>query len=163
MNKILYYPLHVAHFSGKLCLNGAKMALNSKFKYPVNKTAAKFSWKPDQNVGPQWGPFGSFRLVISNYISYRIFSWISLKILISWPINLKNVHKISCISDCAFCSISVTKIATPPTFFNIFTWNCELFLLNTFKIVISIQNESFQNITFYYMELYDHKYLDMKQ
>ena len=39
----------------------------------------------------------------------------------------------------------------------------DFFLLNTFKIVIAIQNELFQNITFYYMKLYDHKCLDMKQ
>ena len=35
-------------------------------------------------------------------------------------------HKISCISVCAFCSISITNIATPPTFFNTFTLNFEI-------------------------------------
>ena len=37
--------------------------------------------------------------------------------------NLKNATKISYISVCAFCSISIINIATPPTFFYIFTWN----------------------------------------
>ena len=35
-------------------------------------------------------------------------------------------HKISCISVCAFCSISITNIATPPSFFNMFTSNFEI-------------------------------------
>ena len=35
-------------------------------------------------------------------------------------------HKIYCISVCAFCSISIINIATPPTFFNIFTSNFEI-------------------------------------
>ena len=41
-------------------------------------------------------------------------------------------HKISCISVCTFCSISITNIATPPTFFNTFAWDFEISFLIKF-------------------------------
>ena len=50
-------------------------------------------------------------------------------------LNLKksqNFHKNAIISVRAFRKISVTKIATPPTFFNIFTSNFELWFLTKF-------------------------------
>ena len=78
-----------------------------------------------------------------NFAKYQYFSMtrdqvysistITLQILCKFQLNIfenmdymaekpQKSQKISCISVCAFCSISITNIATPPTFFNIVTW-----------------------------------------
>ena len=57
--------------------------------------------------------------------------------------------------------VSSTELLTTyaSTYYDEDAWNILeifqiiLFLLNTFKIVIAIHNELFQNITFYYMAL----------